>query len=113
MCRFEALSTAISEIDEQAAHLELSCREEDRRLLQELKAEREKLRRRIKTENDNRVRILQQLDREAQLTPQPNGGTVDGVSESLFQLTSAQSSCTDADACTDAFRPARRLRFQH
>lgn len=66
--KLEALSTAISEIDEQAARLEMSTRDEDRRILRDLRKERDALRKRIMLENDNHVRVLHELDREAHLT---------------------------------------------
>jgi len=60
----------------------MSSNSNDRRILSELREEREELRLRIKAEYDNRLRILKQLDREAQLsTADQDGGGGGGTTE--------------------------------
>lgn len=63
----EAFSTALSEIDEKAARLEMSSRAEDKQLLSGLRQKRDALRRRIAQENERRVGMLAKLDKEAAL----------------------------------------------
>lgn len=65
--KLEALSTALSDIDEQAARLEMSSRPEDRQTLADLRAEREELRRRIAEETERRVACLAQMDHDLPL----------------------------------------------